>query len=54
MKINDLLGRMRSDKKVVAGQLRFVLPLRIGHVEVRSDVPETFVRAVLKRRGATA
>ena len=42
-----VLDRMRLDKKTVGGQLRFVLPKRLGHVEVMSDVPETTVRAVL-------
>ncbi len=44
-----VIERMRLDKKTVGGQLRFVLPKRIGHVEVISDVPEADVRAVLQR-----
>jgi 3-dehydroquinate synthase len=44
-----VIGRMRLDKKTVGGQLRFVLPKRIGQVEVISDVPEADVRAVLQR-----
>ena len=43
-----VIERMRLDKKTVGGQLRFVLPKRIGQVEVISDVPEADVRAVLK------
>lgn len=42
-----VLDRMRLDKKTVSGQLRFVLPKRLGHVEVISDVAESDVRAVL-------
>ncbi|HLQ46462.1 MAG TPA: 3-dehydroquinate synthase, partial [Planctomycetaceae bacterium] len=42
-----VLDRMRLDKKTVGGQLRFVLPKRLGHVEVFADVPENAVRAVL-------
>lgn len=44
---DDVLDRMRLDKKVVAGNLRFVLPTRIGHVDTYGDVPESDVRAVL-------
>lgn len=43
------LGAMRADKKAVGGQLRWVLPRRIGKVEFASDVPERLVRAVLNR-----
>jgi len=38
---------MHSDKKTVAGQLRFVLPSRLGAVELVEDVPEGEVLAVL-------
>ena len=43
-----VLDRMRLDKKTIGGQLRFVLPKRLGHVEVFSDVPEQLVREVLR------
>ena len=43
----SILDRMRLDKKTVGGQLRFVLPKRLGHVEVFADVPEAEVRATL-------
>ncbi|MBI3865061.1 MAG: 3-dehydroquinate synthase [Planctomycetia bacterium] len=43
----DMLDRMRLDKKTLGGRLRFVLPTKIGHVELVSDVPEADVRAVL-------
>jgi 3-dehydroquinate synthase len=45
--IDDLLTTMRSDKKAVAGQLRFVLPRRLGEVALFGDVPEVEVRTVL-------
>ncbi len=35
-----LLDLMRQDKKVEHGQLRFVLPSSVGHVELVSDVDE--------------
>ena len=44
-----LLAAMRLDKKVAHGRLRFVLPTRMGHVELVGDVPEAEVVAVLRR-----
>ncbi len=41
------LDRMRLDKKTVGGQLRFVLPTRIGQVELVDSVPEATVRSLL-------
>ena len=35
---DDLLDVMRRDKKVEHGRLRFVLPTRLGHVELVGDV----------------
>ena len=43
-----VLERMRLDKKAVAGQMRFILPTRLGHVELFDDVPEADVLAVLR------
>lgn len=48
---NDMLQRMRLDKKTVGGQLRFVLPTRMGHVELVDGVPEAEVRATLAEFG---
>ncbi len=45
--VDAVIDRMKLDKKTLGGQLRFVLPKRLGHVEVVSDVSETDVRAVL-------
>jgi len=45
--VDELLATMRSDKKAVAGRLRFVLPRRMGEVAIVDDVPEEDVRAVL-------
>jgi 3-dehydroquinate synthase len=44
---DEAIGRMRLDKKAIAGQLRFVLPTRLGHVETIAQIPEADVRAVL-------
>ncbi len=45
--VDELVQVMRSDKKAVAGRLRFVLPRRLGEVALFDDVPEEEVRAVL-------
>ncbi len=44
---DEILRLMYRDKKVAAGKLRFILPDRIGHVELVSDVPEADVLASL-------
>ena len=43
-----LIQTMHSDKKAMAGRLRFVLPRRLGMVELFDDVPEADVRQVLE------
>jgi 3-dehydroquinate synthase len=43
-----LLATMRSDKKALAGRLRFVLPRRLGEVALFDDVPEADVLEVLR------
>jgi 3-dehydroquinate synthase len=45
---DELLRIMWHDKKVAAGRLRFILPDRIGHVDLVGDVPERDVRAALE------
>ena len=42
-----LVELMANDKKVAHGRLRFVLPSRLGHVELVDDVGEADVRAAL-------
>ena len=42
--IDDLLATMRKDKKAVAGQMRFILPTKLGEVARFDDVPESDVR----------
>lgn len=44
---DDLLAIMGRDKKTVSGRLRFVLPTRIGHVELVDGIDATLVRRVL-------
>jgi 3-dehydroquinate synthase len=43
----DLLRAMHRDKKAAAGRLRFILPDRIGHVELVDDVADEDVLAAL-------
>ncbi|WP_424976238.1 3-dehydroquinate synthase [Dinoroseobacter sp. S124A] len=45
---DDLLTLMGQDKKVLDGQLRFILARGIGDAFVTSDVPRDTVRAVLQ------
>jgi len=44
---DDVLERMRLDKKAVGGRMRFILPTRMGHVELFDDVPESEVLGIL-------
>ncbi len=46
--IDELVRTMRSDKKAVAGRLRFILPRRLGEVALFDDVPEADVQAILR------
>jgi 3-dehydroquinate synthase len=46
--IDDLIAVMRRDKKASAGQLRFILPTRLGEVRLFGDIPEAQVREVLE------
>lgn len=44
----DLLRLMHRDKKVAAGKLRFILPDRIGRVEIVGDVSDDDVLAAME------
>jgi 3-dehydroquinate synthase len=43
-----LIDAMRRDKKAAGGSLRFVLPTRLGHVELVDGVQESLVREVMR------
>jgi 3-dehydroquinate synthase len=45
--VTDLLSTMHSDKKALAGKLRFILPRRLGAVALFDDVSEEDVVQVL-------
>lgn len=44
----EIMDRMKLDKKTVGGQLRFVLPTCLGRVEVFKEIPEELVREVIE------
>ena len=48
----DILAKLILDKKVRDGKINFVLPLSIGSVKVRDDVPVKILREALKETGA--
>ena len=43
----ELFAAMRRDKKTEQGRLRFVLPTRLGHVELVDNVPHDLVMSAL-------
>lgn len=45
----EMVGCMKLDKKTVGGKLRFVLPTKIGHVELVSGVEESVVLEILEK-----
>jgi 3-dehydroquinate synthase len=45
---DQLLAAMQHDKKVEHGRLRFVLPSRLGHVELVGDIDAALARAALR------
>ena len=47
MPTDELLAIMGRDKKTVGGELRFVLPSRIGHVDLVDGVPAELVRRAM-------
>ena len=46
--LGDIIAAMQHDKKAEGGFLAFVLPLEIGRVVVRADVPPRLIRSALK------
>ncbi len=45
--IDDLIATMKTDKKAIAGRMRFILPTKLGEVALFDDIPEEQVREVL-------
>lgn len=50
----EILRAMRHDKKAAHGQLRFVLPTKLGHVELVGGVEEELVRRALMPHSSPA
>ncbi len=50
--LETVLLAMNRDKKKKAGRLRFVLPVEIGKVKVREDIPLGMIREILFENGA--
>ena len=44
----NLQARMLKDKKTVQSRVHLVLPVRVGEVVVRADVPEDAVRVAIQ------
>jgi 3-dehydroquinate synthase len=49
--VDDVLARLQSDKKTVAGAVHFVLPQKIGRVRITSEIPHHIVRAAVEMIG---
>jgi len=43
-----LMSLMDSDKKAIAGTVRFILPTKIGRVEIANNVPRDILRRAIK------
>ena len=46
--VDDVLARLQSDKKTLAGAVHFVLPEKIGRVRISGDVPHHVVRTAVE------
>jgi 3-dehydroquinate synthase len=46
--VDEVLARLQSDKKTVAGAVHFVLPQKIGRVRISNEVPSQVVRAAVE------
>lgn len=46
--IDDVITTLQTDKKVLSGKVRFVLPTRIGHADVTDQVDSNLIRSVLQ------
>jgi 3-dehydroquinate synthase len=46
--VNSIISSMQLDKKAVAGELKFILPEKIGKVRIQKGVPEKAIRESLQ------
>ncbi len=49
-KVSDIIEFLKHDKKNISGTNRFVLPSKIGKVEIKRGIPENLIEKVLKNR----
>ena len=47
MSFSDFMRHMKRDKKVLAGNIRFILPTTIGTAEVVKGIPEETLEAAI-------
>lgn len=47
MQVADFIKHMKRDKKVLANVMRFIIPTKIGHCEIMSDVTEAELKQLL-------
>jgi len=48
---NQIIKSLKLDKKVRGGKVRFVLPVKLGRVTIKDNVPESRVISVLREMG---
>jgi 3-dehydroquinate synthase len=48
MSYDDFMRHMMRDKKVLAGQLRLILPTSIGSAQVISTTPESVIKQAIE------
>ena len=48
MPFEAFMEHMAIDKKVLAGQLRFILPIGIGHAEVISGIKDDMLKRAIE------
>jgi len=46
--IKNVFDESELDKKAVAGELKFILPERIGKVRIQKGIKESLIREALK------
>lgn len=50
LRLSDIMEAQSHDKKFIRGKNRFVLPIKIGKVTIREDIPVKLVEDVVRRR----
>ena len=53
-KLADIIRFLKHDKKSISGANRFVLPVRIGKTEIKSEIPPELVKKTIKKRMISA